>query len=1046
MYKIVVGIFLSLLLCSSINAADLYRVWITDKDDAARLRETDAEAVARIAGGYLVLADSRASQAIETSGVRAELLAVGVEKDHLAIDIGHDRKVVRRLPVIYEEGEFRLYRISGDYWQQADMENQLAPILSDNLQIEYTSPMHYNRGAAATILDLEEVIGLIDQDSLYSYSQHLETFYRRWAGTDSMMAASAWIKSKFESFGYDSVVFDSFTFYHSNYGLRQCRNVVVTKTGTRHPEWEIIVGGHMDAGQVSPGADDNGSGTVGTLEIARVLADIDTDVTFRFITFDGEEWGLHGSWHYSNRSVARGDHIIYMLNMDMIAHYTNDTQANLYYGSEMAFTDLWADLADSLVGITATYNGSSGGSDHWPFIQNGYQATFVQEYDFSDVYHTVHDSTVYLNYEYMTRMVKASLATVYAANVLPPPVIITSVIDGGDGQSLQLNWVPMDPERVDHYWIYYWPDGTSDVDSVSVLGGEQSSAIVAGLTEGQQYGFYVLPYNIDGQTSVEYEIAYGMPYSIPGQTVGLAALPVKYGIRMTWTPNPELDVSHYRVIRDQNLLPDLITDTFFVDDDPDLGRNIHSYQVYTVDVDDNSSDIQGAPIVYSKAAWLDQGRILAINRSHASTGIFLVNEAVTGEYIREALAGFDYDYISDTVHQGDEKLSDLSLHDMIDYELVVIGGESARMDDLGNPASMGGRLDSLAYYLSIGGKVIVFGRWGDLDFEASLPYEEGDQNYAYNRYFGIEARNLVLTTSSDTDLYSDFIGGHAQLPGYPDLSWDSLATVNHSAIYTDVSGIPCVSYPSLDQPGIEILYTYNSSDDGGTTEGQPMAWRNPGPEYQYVYFEMPLSFMGRSNSAAALGRAVLDFGFSSGKSVCSDTADIWAGPDDTVFIYLGNLTGGYTVSNIDQSSIRLNETLMPATIGVIMSHPDFEGEVMEITALSSNLAETYGEVVNSGHENTYTVSWNYQSETDTVSLIGDIILNGYKCGDANADGNVNIGDAVFIIKFVFGGGPPPFPYQAGDVNSDGGTNIGDTVYLINSIFKGGPDPICPSYY
>jgi hypothetical protein len=972
-----------------------------------------------------------------------ELLASGVDKKDLALDIDHNPARSAHFPVLFENGDLRLYLVDGGIWDKAGDSDQLAPILSDDLPITYTRPMLYNPRAIAGIADLDSLIGLISQDSIEAYSHRLEAFYRRWAGTDSMMAASAWIKAKFESFGYDSVVFDSFTFYSSAFGLRQCRNVVVTKTGTKHPQWDIIVGGHMDAASTSPGADDNGTGTVGTLEIARVLANIDTDVTFRFITFDGEEWGLYGSWHYSNGALNRGDHIIYMLNMDMIAHYDNDTQANLYYGSEMAFSHLWADLADSLVGITATFRGSSSGSDHYPFIQNGYQATFVQEYNFSDVYHSSHDSTVYLNYEYMTRMVGASLATVYSANLLPPPVIVTDIVDAGDGQSLQVNWVPMDPERIDHFWIFYWPDGSPDIDSMMVM-GTPSSALVTGLTEGQSYGFYVLAYNADGQTSAEYYTVFGTPHSIPGRLTGLKALPVKHGIEVKWHPNSELDISHYRIMRDRQLLADYVTDTVYIDNDSELGRTMHSYLAFAVDVDGHISDTVGVAAVLSKAAWLDEGRILAINRSHTSTGIYMVDETVTGEFLRQALTGFDYDYYSDTAHQEMEKLSSLSLFDMIDYELVVIGGESAQLDDLGEAAYAKERLDTLTYYLSIEGKVIVFGRWGELNFEATLPIDPGSTQGAYNQYFGITARHLVLTSSSGTDLYSDLIGGHPQISGYPDLTWDSMATVNHSAPdFTGASGIPCVDYPSLDQPGIEILYTYNSSDDVAPTEGQPMAWRNLSSDGQYVFFEMPLSFMQRGTAVAALSRAVLDFGFASASTLCPDTADVWAAPDDTVHLYLGRLAGGYQPSDIDFSSVLINDQLIPAAVAEIPYHPDLDGAALDIAVLSSQLAGAYGEILGNGLPRTYTLSWNYMSQSETMTISGNIILNGYICGDANTDHDVNVGDAVYLINFVFSSGPAPYPYLSGDVNGEGGPNVGDAVYLINYIFKSGPPPTCP---
>jgi hypothetical protein len=63
------------------------------------------------------------------------------------------------------------------------------------------------------------------------------------------------------------------------------------------------------------------------------------------------------------------------------------------------------------------------------------------------------------------------------------------------------------------------------------------------------------------------------------------------------------------------------------------------------------------------------------------------------------------------------------------------------------------------------------------------------------------------------------------------------------------------------------------------------------------------------------------------------------------------------------------------------------------------------------------------------------------CGDANGDGDVNVGDAVFLIAYVFNGGPAPDPICSGDANGDGNTNIGDAVYLIAYVFKGGPPPV-----
>jgi hypothetical protein len=82
--------------------------------------------------------------------------------------------------------------------------------------------------------------------------------------------------------------------------------------------------------------------------------------------------------------------------------------------------------------------------------------------------------------------------------------------------------------------------------------------------------------------------------------------------------------------------------------------------------------------------------------------------------------------------------------------------------------------------------------------------------------------------------------------------------------------------------------------------------------------------------------------------------------------------------------------------------------------------------------------------TQSADLAFEIYSSVCDClpGDANGDGVVNIGDAVYLVNFIFKGGPPPAPYAlcSGDANCDCQVNIADAVYLINFIFKGGPPP------
>lgn len=64
----------------------------------------------------------------------------------------------------------------------------------------------------------------------------------------------------------------------------------------------------------------------------------------------------------------------------------------------------------------------------------------------------------------------------------------------------------------------------------------------------------------------------------------------------------------------------------------------------------------------------------------------------------------------------------------------------------------------------------------------------------------------------------------------------------------------------------------------------------------------------------------------------------------------------------------------------------------------------------------------------------------FLCGDADGNGTVNVSDVVYLIAFVFAGGPAPNPLAAGDVDCSGILNVSDVVYLISYVFAGGAVP------
>jgi len=155
-------------------------------------------------------------------------------------------------------------------------------------------------------------------------------------------AARDWIKSQFDqiaatSGGRMTVQLDSFIQPVSSRVPVPTRitNVVATLKGTDPTAADrvYVVGGHydsrvtdvMNATSDAPGANDDGSGTSATLELARVIAPHPTDATIVFIAYAGEEQGLYGSDHIAQVAKNEGWNVQGVLNMDIVGSPVGET-------------------------------------------------------------------------------------------------------------------------------------------------------------------------------------------------------------------------------------------------------------------------------------------------------------------------------------------------------------------------------------------------------------------------------------------------------------------------------------------------------------------------------------------------------------------------------------------------------------------------------------------------------------------------------------------------------------------------------------------------
>lgn len=67
----------------------------------------------------------------------------------------------------------------------------------------------------------------------------------------------------------------------------------------------------------------------------------------------------------------------------------------------------------------------------------------------------------------------------------------------------------------------------------------------------------------------------------------------------------------------------------------------------------------------------------------------------------------------------------------------------------------------------------------------------------------------------------------------------------------------------------------------------------------------------------------------------------------------------------------------------------------------------------------------------------------FKRGDANADGELNVTDGVFVLSHLFSGGGAPPCMKAADANDTGVLDLTDAVLVLNFLFSAGAEPAAP---
>ncbi len=128
------------------------------------------------------------------------------------------------------------------------------------------------------------------------------------------------------------------------------QNLIVKKLGMTAPNKEVYFVAHLD-GVSSPAADDNASGAVSLLELARILSAKQFNYTVVILITTGEENGALGAHYFVDQLTAEQIAAIrYVVNVDMLGYDgNNDTAMELFNGSQPV------DFVQLLSNIITTY-------------------------------------------------------------------------------------------------------------------------------------------------------------------------------------------------------------------------------------------------------------------------------------------------------------------------------------------------------------------------------------------------------------------------------------------------------------------------------------------------------------------------------------------------------------------------------------------------------------------------------------------------------------------------------------------------------------------
>jgi len=338
---------------------------------------------------------------------------------HLVVQIGSRfQQEHPEVPIVVNKGRYLIANIDPDtankLAQTAASCYTIRPIEGNEVVFDVVPP-RATRSAPETW-----VKNLTDQVSgtrITARLTHLVSFPTRFSTSADFQRAADWATQELAAMGYSTRQ------QQISVGAGNSLNVIAEKNGNGTGLRQVVVVvAHLDSINTTggpaanaPGADDNGSGSIGLLEIADVLKNHNGIHDLRFILFGGEEEGLFGSEQYvAGLSPSERSRIRAVINMDMIATLNTNVSTVLLEGSPLSQSviDGLAEAASTYTTLAVQTSLDPFNSDHVPFITAGIPAVLTIEGTDSANHnvHTINDTLNHIDFSLMLEILRMNVA------------------------------------------------------------------------------------------------------------------------------------------------------------------------------------------------------------------------------------------------------------------------------------------------------------------------------------------------------------------------------------------------------------------------------------------------------------------------------------------------------------------------------------------------------------------------------------------------------------------------------------------------------------